>query len=238
MSAQTGLLLAQARHVSAVVVDPEGKPVAEAWIDHAGFGTRGPRAPRTDSEGRFALDTRAPVVVIRKAGFRSEVLRTPDASEVRITLQKAVGVRALQVCSYCKTCEGLEGWGAWFFFPMTPEVTAGPQGADIDYGARGYYTDTQQGRKAIRHGAGPLWSDGMPFDEDVWRSVEYRETSFEFRGVTIIDARGKLPNGKCWRCLGRPGESADYRDVDEATARILDRVLDGVCLTSGPYRPY
>ena len=238
MFAQTGLLFAQARHVSGVVIDPEGKPVAEAWIDHTGFHPRF-RAFRTDSEGRFTLDTKAPVVVIRKAGFRSELLRTPDAFEVRITLRKAVGIRALQVCSYCKTCEGLEGWGAWFFFPMSPEVTAGPQsfGSPHD-GVRGYYVDTKQGRKSIGHGARPLWSDGTPLDEDVWRSVEYQETAFEFRGVTIIDARGRLPNGKWWRYLGRPGESADYSDVDEAAARILDRVLDGVCLTSGPYGRY
>jgi len=33
-----------------------------------------------------------------------------------------------------------------------------------------------------------------------------------------------------WRYLGVFGESAFYRDVNEATARILDHVIDGACL--------
>lgn len=79
-----------------------------------------------------------------------------------------------------------------------------------------------------------MWSFGTPPDLDVWRSVAYQEATFEVGVVTIIDARGQLPNGSRWRNLGKFGESASYSDVDEATAKLLDQFLDGACLKSAP----
>ena len=80
-----------------------------------------------------------------------------------------------------------------------------------------------------------MWSLGIPVTSDVWESVEYSdtsypETSFMQGRVVILDARGKTAAGRFWRYLGMIGESATYRDVDEAAARILDKVLDGACL--------
>jgi hypothetical protein len=80
------------------------------------------------------------------------------------------------------------------------------------------------------HGSGPLWSFGLPFDQDFWRSVKYEEVRYEIGGLTIIDARGEFPNGRRWRSLGKFGESASYSDVDQETAKILDKLLDGACL--------
>jgi hypothetical protein len=78
------LLLPQPRHMIGVVVDSDGTPVAEARIDHAHVGER---APKTDVAGRFELDTDAPSVVIRKPGYHSKLLRTAEATDVRITLK-------------------------------------------------------------------------------------------------------------------------------------------------------
>src|ERR1700730_4528131 len=87
MQAQTlqDLLLPQARHIAGVVVDPEGKPVVEARVDHSNDRRQANQPPPA---GRFELDTRAPILVVRKAGFRSELVRTQDGTEVRVTLQK------------------------------------------------------------------------------------------------------------------------------------------------------
>jgi hypothetical protein len=90
--------------------------------------------------------------------------------------------------------------------------------------------ETQQGTVGIRHGSGPFWSFGFPADVDVWQSSEYEEMTFTQGTVTVTDARGKLSNGNRWRYLGKVGESASYSEIDEATAKILDRVLDGACL--------
>jgi len=113
-----------------------------------------------------------------------------------------------------------------------PGVTATRPGQDVDYGSRGYVIATSNGRVGIGHGSGPLWSFGLPSDDDVWRSVEYRETVFGTDPLITIDARGRTADGKFWRNLGKFGESASYRDVNEADARLLDRVLDGVCIRS------
>jgi hypothetical protein len=120
--------------------------------------------------------------------------------------------------------------GGLLGFPKMQGVKASPEGRDVDYGMRYYYVKTRRGPKGIMHGFGPTWSWGMPSDNDVSRSVQYEEVAYDAGGITIIDARGQLPNGNRWRYLGMFGESASYDDIDEATAKVLDRFLDGACL--------
>jgi hypothetical protein len=225
------LLLQENRHVEGIVVDADGKPIAEARIEYS----NDPQFHQTDSAGRFSLDTRAPSLVVRKAGFRSEFVRTQDATVVRITLQGQTESRAFRVCSNNGQYETIEGWNALFEFPRVDGIKASLQEADSDYATRSYYVDGAV-PKRIRHGSGPLWGSGMPLDADVWRSVRYQESTFEAGRFTITDARGQLTDGKRWRYLGRFGESAEYSDIDEATAKILDQFLDGACLKSVPSR--
>jgi hypothetical protein len=222
------LLLPETRHIFGVVVDAQGEPVAKASIDHTNDRLH---VHQTDSEGRFELDTRAPAVVVREAGFRSEFVRTQDASQLRIALQRPEKIQAFRTCSSTRRYVGLPaGWRAQLQFPRDRGVKASPQGHDIDYVARSYYVETKEGRKGIRHGSGPNWTDGMPLDQNVWRSVKYAETTFDAGSYTIVDARGQFPNGNLWRELIKPFESASYSEVDAETARILDRFLDGACV--------
>jgi hypothetical protein len=227
------LLLPEPRHIVGVVVEPDGRPVAEASVDHSNDYRR---VHQTDSDGRFVLDSRAPALVVRKAGFQSELIRTQNVTEVRVVLRKLTQSRVLPACVNGGRYEGIEGWGALLRFPRIPGVKASRQGRDIDYGIRVYYVKTNEGRKGIRHGSGPFWSYGTPSDPDVWRTIRFEETTFVAGGQSITDARGQLASGRRWRYLGRFGESADYSDVDEATAKILDKVLDGACLSSGAAR--
>jgi hypothetical protein len=182
------LLLPQARHIVGVVVDPEGKPVVDAHVDHSNDR----QVHRTDSQGRFGLDTRAPILVVRKAGFRSEMVRTRDAIEARVNLRKLSNNR-FPTCSNTGRYDGIDGWAAVFQFPRTSGVKVGRQGKDIDYGIRSYYVHTKQGPRGIRHGSGPLWSFGTPSEDDVWRSAKYEEVVYDLGGgLTIIDARGQF----------------------------------------------
>jgi len=80
------------------------------------------------------------------------------------------------------------------------------------------------------HGSGPNWSFGLPVTSEVWQSTEYQETVFGTDPFITIDARGRTADGKLWRSLSEFGESASYRDANEADAHLLDRVLDGVCI--------
>jgi hypothetical protein len=165
------LLLPQARHIAGAVVDVNGKPVFAAQIGHTNDGLK---AHQTDSEGRFELDTRAPILVVRKAGYRSEVVRTLEATEVRVILRTEN--RLFPTCRATGEFDGIDGWGASFQFPKTLGITASSQTKDIDYGGRSYYVDTKQGRKGIMHGSGPLWTFGLPSDGNVWRSVKLRRS--------------------------------------------------------------
>lgn len=229
--ALTDLLLPQARHIAGIVVDSEGKPVANANIDHSNDR---PQEHRTDTTGRFELDTRAPILVVRKPGYRSELVHTQYAAEMRLTLKKAGEERIFPTCSKAGSYIGIDGWEATFQFRRISHVKASRQGQDIDYGARGYYIETKSGRKGIRHGSGLMWSFGRPPDHDAWRSVKYEEVTYDFEGLAIIDARGQLPNGQWWRYLGKFGESASYSDVDDVTAKVLDKFLDGACSKPRP----
>jgi len=235
IQAQTfqNVLLPQARHINGVVIDAGGKPVVDARIDHTDDRRQ---AHQTDSVGRFEVDTRAPVLVVRKAGFQSELVRTQGATESRITLQRLTESRRFPTCSNTGQYDGIDGWGASFQFLRNSGVKASRQSSDIDYGARNYYVETKEGPKGIRHGSGPMWSFGTPLDQDVWRSVKYEEATYDAGDVMIIDARGQLSNGNRWRNLSKFGESASYFNLDEATAKVLDQFLDGACLKSAPRR--
>jgi len=46
----------------------------------------------------------------------------------------------------------------------------------------------------------------------------------------LVISLAKSADGKLWRSLSEFGESASYRDANEADAHLLDRVLDGVCI--------
>jgi hypothetical protein len=220
------VLLPQPRHIVGIVSDQNGKPVPDASID---YSHNGRQLYRTDSLGKFELATDSPVLVVRKEGFRSGVVQTRDAGEVQVTLQSEEA-RAFPVCSSSAKYDGIDGWGASFQFPRITGVKVNAQGRDIDYGARSYYLDTKTGPKGIRHGSGPMWSLGTPSDLEVWRSIKYEETAYSNGVAPIVDARGQLLDGTHWRYLGKFGESASYSGVDEATALILDRFLDGACL--------
>ncbi len=217
----------QAHHVSGVVVDEAGLPVFNASIDY----TQDRYPPSTDKQGRFQIDTRAPAVVIRRTGYRSVFLPTEPTAEPRITLQ-AVATQPFRECPSKGDYVGIDGWQTWFRFLKIPGVSPSPEGRDSDYGYRSYSVEASGGPKRVFHGAGPMWGGGRPLVQYIWRSQKYDEIAYSapFR-QEIVDARGEFANGRRWRSLGRFGETATYSDVDPATAKILDQLLDSACIT-------
>lgn len=214
--------------MAGVVVDAEGKPVAAAELY---YSDKVWKTHQTDSDGRFALDTRAPAIVIRKDGFRSEFMPTREAMDVRVVLQKLRQKRAFPICTDSIQYVGIGVWDRSFQFPAIHGVIVSLPVQDVDYTERSYYVKTKHGRKGIIHGGGPMWGLGIPRNEDISRSAKYyEETTYDASGIAIIDARGEFANGNRWRFLGMFGETASYSDVDEATAKLLDQVLDGACI--------
>lgn len=219
------LLLPEVRRIAGTVVDLAGRPVAGARIDHSDS----PRQThQTDAAGRFELSTRAPVLVIRKPGYRSGLVRTRDADEPAITL------RPLESMSWpCRLASTPATRESCRTAPHPSIPTYDPRCAQAR--KTGVFIQTKSGPKGIRHGSGPMWSLGTPRDREVWRSVEFEEVTYDFEGQTIIDARGQLPDGQWWRYLGMFGESASYSVVDPAAAKVLDKVLDA-CAELRPHQ--
>jgi len=207
--------------VSGVVVDTEGRPVVGAWLDHLNMGASG----QTDMQGRFDVMPQGRHWVIRKPGYESQPMETRDSrTELRIVLRSQT--QSLPSCERVVSCKSL---GGAFCFPKISGVTASGPHFDSDSASQSFSV-----RKThITHGKGALWG-GLTFTADVWSSAQYRETAYPRteRGgtVNIIDARGKTTDGTYWRSLGLFGESAFYHDVDQPTAALFDKVLDGVCL--------
>ncbi len=225
--------LPTALHVAGIVLDQARQPIAGATIDHTDIQHQ---VFKTDSEGKFSVDTRAPALVIRRAGFRSELFHPQKETEVRVTLLKQTPLRTFPACPSGGAFEGIDGWDAELQFPMIVGMKPGRQITDADYGARHYDIKTKRSRRGIMHASGSFWSWGKPLDADIWRSVTYEEVSLDAGAETLLDARGRFSNGNRWRTLGKPGESAFYSDVEEATAKLLDQVLDGGCLKPAPHR--
>lgn len=213
------------------VTDTRGTPLADVRIDHTGL-TR-PPFPMTDAQGRFAVETRASAVVFRKEGFEGRYFPLErDAVVIEVTLKPASPAKP---CSLSADCVSLGGFSARFCLPRVRGVRATEPGSDIDYGYRFHGVETPEGEKGIQHAAGPLWGLGLPFDDDVWTSVEYQETDYwDPSGFTVIDARGRTTKGEYWRIVGRVSETASYRRVSREATKLLDQVLDGVCMRLPP----
>jgi hypothetical protein len=222
---ETALLLHETQHVSGVVSDSSGRPISGASIQHLG---RTILDGTTDSTGHFEFSTQVPAFVIRKNDYESAFVRTENAHSIQITLKQSEA--RIPACSSKNVCTSVSGWGTVFCFPSIKGVTVSEQTNDIDYGNRIYSVKSEHGRQGMRHGGGPMWGGGLPFDEDVWSSVEYSEKTYQYGTGVITDAKGKSASGKYWRSIGRFGESATYHAADKESAALLDRVIDGMCV--------
>jgi hypothetical protein len=219
-----------AQTLSGTIVDIDGKPLEGVRMDHAamqGFGGQ-----TSDRDGHFVVATNGHPVVFRKPGYQGQMIPSSE-TDLRIVLKSAT--KEFPICRTLRAYNGINEGTPGLCFPDVDGVSADGRGRDADYVTRAYSVKTKGGSNAIVHGRGPMWSFGIPTSTDVWQSAEYSdvsypEISFMQGHVVIVDARGKTPSGKFWRYLGFLGESADYRDADELTARILDRVIDGACL--------
>jgi hypothetical protein len=231
--ADRDLRLPESRTIQGIVVDQDGTPVKDAEIGHAAIPFVPGRSTNTntDARGRFQVTTDAPLIVFRKPGYTSALLRTPDITskdQQQVVLRSTK--RSLPKCSKTGKYESLDGWHASFRFPPKPQIKVSKQGRDIDYGVRHYYVETPTGKVGITHGSGPMWSFGLPLDTDVWQSVTFEEDSFEVQGLRIVDSKGEWADGSRWRTLGKLGETARYSKVDKATAKILDEFMDDACI--------
>jgi len=217
--------------LTGVVTDNTGQPLKGVWIDHTGASVEN---IVTDSNGQFDIETRAPAVVFRQNGFKSKYWRVGDTGHVKIVLDGPAPL--FKECSTLSRCESIRGFHSTFCLPQIKGVHVSKQGNDVDYGQRSFWVTAPAGRVWLQHASGPMWGEGLPFNEQVWSAKDYAEMTYRDRdGFWIIDARGTSSYGLHWRLLGHPFETAEYRAIPEGSTALLDKVLDGACVL--PSRP-
>ena len=200
--------------ISGVVVDTEGKPIEGARIDHYGplvavsptrFNVKpGPAEVRSAADGHFDVSTTKQAIVIRKPGFESQRILIKSDAEIRVVLKPIGPAPACEV-------------------KLPPIHTKAVN--DVDYTSSWRYIETADGPKGIIIGQGPLYSFGAPSDSDVWNSTEYSEIMFP---DGVVDARGHTADGNYWRSQTIFGAAAGYNRMDQATAKMLDCIMDGM----------
>jgi hypothetical protein len=220
------LMLPSPVRLVGIVTDNSGVPLSDVWINHTGDRFK---EVSSDPQGRFDFQTSAPAIVFRKRGFQSKYHRVDRSATISIQLEARQP--ALPLCTRHSGCLSLQGFGGAFCLTKVSGVKATAQGNDVDYGGRSFVIVTHSGKNSIEHGGGPMWGEGMPFDEDVWSAQEYVEANYrDADGFAVVDARGKNKDGTHWRSLGRFGETATYHNALEQNAMALDKVLDRVCV--------
>jgi len=199
--------------VSGTVIDVAGRPIKDARVDHTrkpvvvppsrlGLAPS-PDETRTDADGHFRVVTGVPAIVIRKPGYTSQRVLITENTIVRITLRD---IDAKPRCNQSPP----------------PEVKT-LKANDADYTATWYYIETKEGRKGVIAGTGLSYSVGAPSDSEVWTSAEYAEEMYD---NGIIDASGHSSDGKYWRSRSYFQAAAQYYDVDQKTAELLNCVMD------------
>jgi hypothetical protein len=219
--------LPSGRTITGRVTDEAGQPVAEAHIDYTGDDVN---QFQTDVQGRFILATKAPAVIVRKPGYRSEFVRIASNTLVQITLHPEPG--NFPICPGTTIPETAYGIDFDFRFPESKEVVSNRKGVDVDYSTRSYRATATRSSARIGFVTGAMWGGGTPAQSDVWNSVSYEEAIFQVGRVSITSARGEDAKGRRWRYIGRFSEEISYRDADPKTAAIFDKFLDSVCLAS------
>jgi hypothetical protein len=220
------LLLLKPQHVEGQVTGEDGNPIPKVRLFHI----NSPADLVTDSNGRFSFDTLAPAFVAQKPGFQSVFVRTSSAHNLQILFRKIPGSASFPVCSDLNHSDRAPGWSGVFQIPKTPGAKVSREVLDVDYWLRTIRLKSEPSQIQAAQGRGPMWGGGEPEDESVWRSVRYREQTYDLGGHLVTDAKWWLPNGKCSREVGLFSESVSYSNVDCGLAEPLDRILDGLCV--------
>lgn len=214
--------------LSGIVTDAAGQPLSQVSINHALLSLA---SSKTDALGRFEIETRAPAIVFRKAGFQGKYLRIANDFKNPLTIVLSGPAPPMKPCTASSRCAGLRFFGSAFCLPRIHGVHISKQVNDVDYGCRGFWVPRQGTKVGVQHGSGPMWGDGLPQNETVWSATEYKETDYvDSKGFLITDARGKTTDGKYWRTLGHAFETVEYAGLPAQDAAALDPVIDGACV--------
>ena len=185
--------------LSLVAVDGDGRPLEGAEVGHT---EKRFDVGRSGKDGRIAVETDAPRIVIRKEGYQAVAVRPSE--------MKAGGRVVLERSGRTEVC-------------MTSFPAPGWDAQPVRSGTR------VQRFGGVRHGTSPMWGALVPSTKRVWESETYSEREMLLNGRPAVDARGVMADGRHWREMGNLGETISYADVSAETAGELDKAIEGLC---------
>ncbi len=109
---------------------------------------------------------------------------------------------------------------------LIPKGTKVKRGRDIDYWEIAVGFGPEKNREWMEIGAGPNWSWGVPFIDDLTSAAEISER--DIACWSGVDIRGRSRDGQKWRFTGMHGESVSYRNASEGAAKFFDSIIDGL----------
>ena len=192
-------MLLLAVFLSFVVVDGNGRPLEGVVVGHT---EKRFNVGRSGKDGRIAIETDAPRIVIRREGYQAVVVRPADLERGGRVVSRGTGRVAV-----CVTSFPAPGWEAQPVRSATRVQRFG----------------------GVRHGTSPMWGGLVPSTGWVWASETYSEREMLLNGSRSVDASGVMADGRHWREIGDFGETISYADVSAATAAELDKAIERLC---------
>jgi hypothetical protein len=215
-----------AQSLSGTVVDSNGQPIpgvtANALMGDAAV---------TGADGRFELKDPWPTIRFTADGYRP-LTRSTDGVRATPTIVLERASTPPIVLPWCPPYLSAPGVGD--LRVPTFSGTRPSRGEDIDYQTEAWSAK----RTWLVHGWGPMWSGGLPSQQDLdsLSRIEERDVrrptpdAGDHLAGTIADVRGIHPDGRRYRFVGKMLETFEYRHASPEAAAIFDRMLDAMCV--------
>lgn len=226
--------------VKGMVVTETGQPIAGVSV-YAHVWKQCCSAARysgkTDQSGEFALEHGGSVVHFWKEGLEPvAVVVKPGTSELRVIMKPERDAMRLPICS--RPGSGLKsiGWGKFGLHFTVPKKGVAISGgkSDVDYIKYVIRPDGSSSYLALWFGVNAMLSE--PGDDQLLESVHFWQRNLELaNGEPIgMDSWGQTENGLKWRQTGLLNAGAVYRDADQASASVFDKIINSACFTDYP----
>lgn len=190
-------------------------------------------ATETDAAGAFKL--RSPsssdcgkVIFFWAAGFLPQIKIVEESTkEIHAVLEESASYeRMIPACSASRAPGRRLGW--LLHVPV-------PEGASVEKsrGLHGSGYNIRVGdkkRSSKLTGYGGQYTHNYPSDDLILTAAEYRIRTWRSGREEGVDFRGRSVNGEHWRYFAVFGEEIQYRRVTVEESRILDSIIDGVCV--------
>jgi hypothetical protein len=227
------ILLCAEEPVAGTVRSASGKPLADALVCATTWW-----CTKTDSDGRYSLDTQYGGKVLRfsRDGYKP-VLKAVggNAPGMDVTLSESD-----QSAWVIPACRGRSIELGFHFNVVVPKGTKIITTSEVANSILKIRFGPDGSQEWLIIGTGPTWGGGLPAKDELNSLVEivdrdlrlpstYDKRDPEGLSLDGVDIRGRLKNGTNWRLTGHAFETLSYRDVSDEAARFFDAIIATLC---------